>query len=603
MPLDDSSGRRAPANLPEGPGVYLFRGSRDRILYVGKARSLRRRVSSYFNRTPEDPKARALLEEFASVETISTKTELEALLLENTLIKKHHPRYNILLRDDKTYPYIKVTTGEQWPRAFITRRVKADGHSYYGPFWGGLARRTMQVITRLFQIRTCRIEIDGKLPRPCLYYDMHACLGPCVAGLTTSALYDDAVRDVLLFLEGKNAELVGRLRQKMDRASSALQYELAAVYRDALKTVEEVAERQVVQRLSGEDVDVWGLYESEGDVAIQVLIVRGGAVVDRREFFFEGAANVEPAEALASLLPQFYDVNTFIPEEVHLPAAVAGAGLIEEFLSAKRGGRVRLRVPQRGPSRDRLEIAAANARSRHAVRFRRVQTPEQDAVTRLARMLGLAETPTRIEAIDISHLQGTDSYASLVVFEDGQPRKSEYKLFKVRQQSLLSPDDFASMAEAVRRRYGRLQQEKGRLPDLLIVDGGKGQMSSALTSLDRLGIEIAVAGIAKKEEELFVPGLSDPIRLARSDAALQLVQRIRDEAHRFAIKRHRGTRSRRLLRSRLTEIPGVGPERARRLLRRFGSIDGVRRASHAELAHELGPRLAEIVEQHLAGAA
>jgi excinuclease ABC subunit C len=600
---DDSAGRPAPTNLPEGPGVYLFRGRGERILYVGKAGSLKRRVSSYFQRTPEDPKTRALLSEFTAVETISTKTNLEALLLENTLIKKHHPRYNILLRDDKTYPYIKVTTGEEWPRAFITRRVKPDGHSYYGPFWGGLARRTMQVITRLFQIRTCRIEIDGKLPRPCLYYDMHACLGPCVAGLTTRALYDDAVHDVLLFLQGKNEELVDRLRAKMDRASSALQYELAAVYRDALKTVEEVAQRQVVQRLSGEDVDVWGLYEADGDVAVQVLIVRGGAVQDRREFFFERLAQVEPGDFLGSLLPQFYDVNSFIPEEVHLPAAVPGGGLLEEFLTAKRGGRVRLKVPKRGASRHRIEIAAANARSRHAVRFRRTRTPEQDAVARLARVLGLAECPSLIEAIDISHLQGTDSYASLVVFEQGRPRKSEYRLFRVHEQRLLAPDDFASMAEAVRRRYGRLQREKRRLPDLLLVDGGKGQMSSAVTSLDRLGIEIPVAGIAKKNEELFVPGRPEPIRLARNDAALHLVQRVRDEAHRFAISRHRGTRSRRLVRSRLTEIPGVGPGRARRLLRRFGSLDGVRRASHDELARELGPQLAAVVEQHLAGAA
>jgi len=302
-----------PENLPDDPGVYLFRNSRDKIVYVGKARSLKKRVSSYFHKTVEDVKTRALLADYHQVETIVTRTELEALLLENALIKKHRPRYNVCLRDDKTYPYIKITTGEPWPRALVTRRVLDDGHSYFGPFWGGLVRRTMKMITRHFQIRTCAIEIDGRLPRPCLYYDLHACLGPCVSGLTTKEAYDEAVRDVILFLQGKSTELGRSLKRKMEEASAAENFEMAAAYRDALRTVEEIAERQVVQRLSGEDADTWGIHEEGGDAALQVLVVRGGTILDRRELFFEKVEGTAPEELLSSVLAQFYDQTTFLP--------------------------------------------------------------------------------------------------------------------------------------------------------------------------------------------------------------------------------------------------------------------------------------------------
>lgn len=587
-----------PENLPDGPGVYLFRNSRGRILYVGKALSLKKRVSSYFHRTVEDPKTRALLADYASVETIVTRTELEALLLENALIKKHHPRYNICLRDDKTYPYIKITTGEEWPRALVTRRVLDDGHSYFGPYWGGLVRRTMKMITRHFQIRTCKIEIDGRLPRPCLYYDMHACLGPCVTGLTTKAAYEEAVRDVLLFLQGRNAELEKSLKRKMEEASETENFEMAAAYRDALKTVAEVAERQVVQRLSDEDADAWGFYEEGGDVAVQVLIVRGGTILDRREFFFEKTPVGDPAEFLGALLPQFYDTTTFLPAEVHVPVDVPGSTLLEEFLSSKRGSRVCVRRPQRGPSRSRLEMAEANARSRHAVRFRRLHTEEEESVARLSKVLGLDVPARRIEGFDISHLQGTDSYASLVVFEAGKPKKSDYRSFRIRAQELLAPDDFASMAEAVTRRYSRLAREGRPMPDLVLVDGGRGQLSAALTALDRMGLTVPVAGIAKREEEIFVPDRPEPIRLARRDTALKLIQRVRDEAHRFAISHHRRTRGRRLVTSGLEEIPGLGPARVRALLRRFGSVEAIQSADEQELARIVGRRAAEAVRLH-----
>jgi excinuclease ABC subunit C len=591
----------APENVPDAPGVYLFKGPRGKILYVGKARSLKKRVASYFTKGPESTKTEALLRSFHEIETIVTNTELEALLLENTLIKKQRPRYNVCLRDDKTYPYIKVTTGEPWPRALITRRVEEDGHSYFGPFWGGLVRRIMRLITRHFMIRTCTIEIDGKLPRPCLYYDLHACLGPCVAGLTTPEAYRDAVHDVVLFLQGRNRELVPRLEKKMLQASSEERFEVAAAYRDAIRTVEDVAERQLVQSLKGESVDAFGFFEAGQDVSLCVLVVRGGVLQDRREFFFEKSEEVDPAAFLEAFLPQFYEANPFLPAEVHLPVAIPDAELLEQFLAARRQAKVTVRVPQRGPAADRVELANDNARERHRVRFRRAGGEQALALERLARVLDLPMPPARIEAFDVSHLQGTDSIASLVVFEDGKAQKADYRLFGIASQTLLAPDDFRSMAEAVERRYRRVREEGVALPDLLVVDGGRGQLSAALTALDRLGIEIPAVGLAKRDEEIWVPDRPEPIRLSRKDPALKLLQRLRDEAHRFAITRHRGRRSKRMRETSLTDIPGVGPTRARVLLRRFGSLSGVAAAGPGELEDAVGPATAKAVREYLSG--
>jgi excinuclease ABC subunit C len=590
---------RPPENVPDAPGVYLFKDRKGRTLYVGKARSLKKRVASYFVRGPEVTKTEALLHAFTDVETIVTNTELEALLLENALIKKHRPRYNVCLRDDKTYPYIKITTGEEWPRALVTRRVVEDGHSYFGPFWGGLARRIMRMITRHFQIRTCTIEIDGTLPRPCLYYDLHACLGPCVAGLTTKAAYDEAVRDVVLFLQGRNRELLASLEKKMARASSEENFEMAAAYRDALRTVEDVSEHQVVHSLKGESVDVFGFFESGGDVAVCVLVVRGGVIQDRREFFFEKSGEVDPAAFLDAFLSQFYDANPFLPVQVHLPVDLPDPDLLEAFLAARRNAKVVVRVPRRGPARERVELAQDNARERHKVRFRRMGGEEALGVERLARVLDLPVPPRRIEAFDISHLQGTDSIASLVVFEDGRPKKSDYRLFGIASQTLLAPDDFRSMAEAVERRYRRLKDGNAEMPDLVLVDGGRGQLQAALTALDRIGVELPVVGLAKREEEIWLPGRPDPIRLSRKDPALQLIQRLRDEAHRFAITRHRGRRSKRMRETSLMEIPGIGPTRARILLRRFGSLSGLAAADPKEVEEAVGPASARAVREHL----
>ena len=594
---------RPPENLPDSPGVYLFRGDKGKLLYVGKARSLKKRIATYFGAGPEDAKTAALLRGFRDLETIVTRTELEALLLENTLIKKHRPRYNICLRDDKTYPYIKITTGEAWPRALVTRRVLEDGHSYFGPFWGGLARRIMRMITRHFQIRTCTLEIDGKLPRPCLYYDLHACLGPCVAGLTTREAYGEAVADVILFLQGRNEELETRLEAKMEASSGEENFEMAAAYRDALKTVRDVSERQVVQSLKGENVDVFGFFESGQDVAVVVLVVRGGVLQDRRDFFFEKSQELEASAFLEAFLPQFYDANPFLPSEVHLPVNIGDPELLEEFLAARRGAKVSVRVPQRGASVDRLRMAEVNARERHRIRFRRTGGDEAVAAEKLGRAIGLSMPPHRIEAFDISHTQGTDSVASMVVFEDGRPRKSEYRLFNIAAQTLLEPDDFRSMSEAVERRYRRVKESDGPWPDLVLVDGGRGQLQAALTALDRLGIELPAAGLAKREEEIWVPDRPDPIRLSRKDPALQLIQRARDEAHRFAISRHRRRRGKRMRQTSLTEIPGVGPARARLLLRRFGSVQALKGADPVEIAAAVGPVTARAVTEYLRNSA
>ena len=591
--------RRPPEGLPDAPGVYLFRGPRGKLLYVGKARSLRKRVASYFVRGADTAKSEALLSSYRDIETIVTNTELEALLLENALIKKHRPRYNVCLRDDKTYPYIKITTGEPWPRALITRRVEEDGHSYFGPYWGGLARRIMRLITRHFLIRTCTIEIDGRLPRPCLYYDLHACLGPCVAGLTTKEAYDEAAQDVLLFLQGRNRELTARLEEKMRRASDAESFEMAGAYRDALRTVADVSEHQLVQSLRGENVDVFGFFEAGRDVSVCVLVVRGGVVQDRREFFFEQSEEVDPAAFLEQFLPQFYDANPFLPEQIHLPVPIANPKLLEQFLSTRRNARVLVRVPRRGKAAERVALANTNAQERHRIRFRRAAGPQMIGVERLARALDLPAPPHRIEAFDISHLQGTDSVASLVVFEDGKPKKSDYRLFGIAAQSLLAPDDFRSMEEAVERRYRRLRDEGGAFPDLVLVDGGRGQLQAALTALDRVGVALPAAGLAKREEEIWVPGNPEPVRLSRKDPALQLLQQLRDEAHRFAITRHRGRRAKRMRETSLTDIPGVGPTRARRLLTRFGSLSGLASADPKSIAEAVGPHTARAVLDYL----
>jgi excinuclease ABC subunit C len=583
--------------LPDSPGIYVFRDAAGEAVYVGKAKSLKKRVVHYLGDLA-DPRLQAMAAEAADLEFVATDTEAEALLLENNWIKKQRPRYNILLRDDKTYPYLKLTVAEEWPRLVFTRRIGGDGAAYFGPFLpGGLARRAIKLVQKLFKVRVCRIPIDGSLPRPCLYYDMRRCLGPCVAGLTTHDEYRDAVEQARLFLAGRTDELVRRLRRDMEAAAEALEFERAAQLRDLLAGVEEVQGRQKLASVRGEDVDVYGFHVGGGNATVVILVMRGGQVLDRRELFWEGEGQVDPARLVAELLPQVYVTTTFIPKEIHLPLPVEGVEALEEWLSGRKDERVYVRFPERGEKAQRVQLAMHNAQLAHRRRFRG-QKQELAGAVALARHLGLAEPPQRIEGFDISHFQGGETVASLVVWEAGKMRKSDYRSFNVRD--LVGPDDPASIAQAVERRYKRVLEEVGAMPDLVLIDGGRAQLNAALHALAKLGVEeTPVVALAKREEELYLPARPAPLKLPRKDAGLQALQQVRDEAHRFAVSRHRRRRQKRTLVSRLDQLAGVGPGRRRMLLQRFGSFGGVQRATREELQTALGPRLGDRVHGQL----
>lgn len=580
-------------SLPDRPGIYVFKGERGKPLYVGKAKSLRKRAANYLQPVG-DPRLSSMLAEAADLEFVVTDSEAEALLLENNWIKRKRPRYNVLLRDDKTYPYLKLTVGEEWPRIAFTRSIRDDGAEYFGPFLpGGLARKAIKLVQKLFEVRVCRLEIDGSLPRPCLYHDMHRCLGPCVAGLTGPEEYREAVEQARLFLAGRNDELVRRLRRDMWQAAEETDYERAARLRDTLAEIEAISERRKLSSVGGEDVDVYGVHVAGGNAAVTILVMRGGQVLDRRELFWEGMGDVEPERLLDELLPQVYDRTTFIPKEVHLPVPIEGADALADWLSEKKGERVYLRLPARGVKADRVALARRNAELAHKRRFRGDER-ESPGAAALARHLHLLEPPRRIEGFDVSHFQGGETVASLVVWEEGRILKRDYRSFNIR--GLVGPDDFAAMRQAVDRRYRRRLEETGDLPDLILVDGGRGQLNVALAALAELGVEeTPIVGLAKREEELYLPDRPEPLRLRRDDAGLQLLMRIRDEAHRFAVSRHRRRRSKRTLTSRLDEIPGIGPRRRKLLVQRFGSVEGARQAGLAELQAALGAKVGERV--------
>ena len=583
-------------DLPERPGVYLHKNAAGEVIYVGKARNLRNRVGSYLvGKGDRDPFGNALVQEIDAIEFVTTNNELEAILLENNLIKSHQPRYDVLLCDDKTYPYIKVTMSEDFPRTVFTRRVdRKKGDLYYGPFFAGTARRLLKLVADQFKLRSCDLEIvDGSsaLPRPCLYYDMHQCLGPCVVGLTTREQYGEMADDVVLFLSGKSKELQSRLSERMHGAAQAENFELAGYYRDLIRTVERVQAEQQVASAGVEESDVWGLREEGGDVAVQLFVVRDGNLVDRRELFWEKVPDYRQSYFLGEVVQRYYQDNLFIPPEILLPFEIEDAELLAEWLSQQRGRKVALRVPQRGKGVDRVELANRNARLSHESRFRKSQQDRmQTAAMRVAQILGHTGEVSRIESFDISNIQGSDSVAGMVVLDRGKFDKSQYRIFNIR--SVAGADDFRSMAEAVDRRYRRLLEEEKPLPDLILIDGGRGQLNAALTALNRLGIEgITVAGLAKREEEIYVPEREAPIRLERRDPALQLLQTVRDETHRFAVSSHRRRRSKRTLHSELEDLPGIGDKRRRLLIERFGSLSGVKQASEQDLINVLGRKI------------
>jgi excinuclease ABC subunit C len=610
--------------LPEQPGVYLYYNAEGDTIYVGKARALRDRVRNYLGAGGADPKTDALLDEVARLEVIVTDSVVEALALENNLIKQRTPKYNILLRDDKNYPYLQLTTNEAFPRVLVARRVERDGSFYAGPFLPAqFARKTMALTHRLFGIRSCNEVITGKRARPCLEYDIKRCIAPCVDTICSAEEYGGAVRMTQLFLEGKNDELVSTLRRRMLDAAAGERFEEAAQQRDAMRTVQTLHDRQ--QKMATAELghrDVFGLKLGPAGVALQVFLVRSGRVVERVELGTEEAiVGSSEGEVLAAAIQQFYELRG-APPEIHVPAEPNERDALESWLGERAGRRVRILVPQRGEKRGFVDLAGRNAALAYQTRFNQARAAQYDALETLQHVLGLPTLPRRIECFDISTIQGSETVASMVVCEDGRMRRGEYRKYRIRwdsrfdarharQRPLIdggaralrapAPDgqqsnDLAAMHEVVGRRYRKLLELGGPFPDLVLIDGGQGQLSAAYAALEELGLANLVAvGIAKREELLYVRDRDEPIALETHDPALLLVQRIRDEAHRFAVTFHRRARTLRDLRSELDHVPGIGPKRRRTLLTTFGSLAGVRRATREELAAVVGAKTADAV--------
>src|SRR5215472_11708447 len=589
------------AQLPFNPGVYLYKDAHGTVLYVGKAKNLRSRVRSYFNEERlADMKTGTLIHDARQIDFIRVDNVKEALALENNLIKQWKPRFNILLRDDKTYPYIKLTH-EKYPRVYVTRRLRKDGSTYYGPYFpANLAHRLVHFIHRHFQVPSCKVDLTRFHPKPCLQYHIHRCLGPCVQGLTTDDAYGDAVRDVRLFLEGRHGDLARGLRDRMQAASDEMRFEEAAGLRDLLTTVEEIEERQKMAAVHGDDVDIFACYAEPPLVALNLFHLRNGQIVDRREFFWEDQMEFDEPEFFSSLLLQIYLDQQYVPAEIHVPVEFEDREVLEELLSEKRGRRVEIRTPQRGQKKALLDLVQNNAKHSFDARFR-VMKPSSKAIQEaLQDGLNLPDAPSRIECFDISHIQGTDKVASMVVWEDGRMKKSDYRKFII--QTVIGNDDFASMREVVTRRYSRLKEEKRPMPGLVLIDGGLGQLHSAAEALEALGIsDQPLAAIAKREEIIYVYGQDDePVVLDRFSPILHLIQSIRDEAHRFAVTFHRSRRNARQLTSELDTIAGVGERTVQKLLKTFGSSALVRGASEDELAAVIGRAAARKVRAHYA---
>ncbi|HEY5618577.1 MAG TPA: excinuclease ABC subunit UvrC [Vicinamibacterales bacterium] len=603
------------ARLPEQPGVYLWHNAAGETIYVGKARALRDRVRSYLGAAGLSPRHDALLDEITSIEVIVTDSVMEALALENNLIKQRRPKYNILLRDDKNYPYLQLTTSEAFPRILVARHVEKGGDYYAGPFLPAkLARRTMTLAHRLFGIRSCNEVITGQRGRPCLEYDIKRCIAPCVAEICGQDRYGAAVASTRLLLEGRNDELIDTLRDRMTEAADAQRYEEAAQLRDALRTVQVLRDRQQKVATPGlGDRDVFGLKVGPSGSAVQVFAMRGGRVVERVELATEpGGIAPRDADVLQAALQQFYE-GRVPPAEVHLPLEIDDAEAIEAWLSDRAGRRVRIAVPQRGDKRALVELATRNAELSYRTRFNEITAAHFDALETLRVTLGLPAIPRRIECFDISTIQGSETVASMVVCEDGRMRKSEYRKFRIRgirgirgiripdPGSRIVPDDFAAMREVIQRRYRKVMEEGGPFPDLILIDGGKGQLTAAYDGLESIGLGNLIAvGIAKREELLVTRDRTDPIALPQDDPALLLLQRIRDEAHRFAVTFHRKARSMRDLQSELDGVVGIGPRRRRALLTAFGSVAAVRRATREELDAVVGPKAATAVIDYFA---
>jgi excinuclease ABC subunit C len=588
--------------LPTKPGVYLMKDAGDKVLYVGKAVNLRARVRSYFHASAgQSPKTQRLVASIADIDFIVTASELEALILESNLIKRHKPKYNVRLKDDKRYPYIKVTWQEDYPKVLIVRRMKRDGARYFGPFTAAWAvQQTLHTLRRVFPYLTCNRAITGKDERACLYLDIGLCLGPCV-GAADREEYRAMIDRFCHFLEGKADEIVAGLETKMRAASEEWDFEQAAIYRDQLDAIQRVIERQKIVSAAMADQDVVAFARADGDACVQVFFIRHGRLIGREYFVLDGTAEETDTEVVASFVKQFYDEAAYVPPEILLPHEIDEALVVQEWLRSRRGNKVLLKVPRRGHKRDLVKMATENATE--TLTHLRAQWlvdegKQARALGELQEHLELDDPPTRIECYDISTTQGTATTGAMVVFVKGVPRKSDYRRFRIR--TVEGTDDYASMREMLRRRFRRIAEQESQdpqapgskesawhlLPDLLVVDGGKGQLNVALEVLDEFGLrdQIPAVGLAKQEEEIFVADRADPVQLPRSSEGLFLMQRVRDEAHRFAITYHRKVRGKQTIISQLDGVPGIGPKRRSALLKHFGSIDAIRAASVEELA-------------------
>jgi excinuclease ABC subunit C len=617
--------------IPRSPGVYLHKDAAGKIIYIGKAKNLRNRVRSYFQsgRTGDFSygiKTGELVRQIADVEFIVTDNEVEAFILEASLVKKHQPYFNYKLKDDKSYPHLKLTVNEPFPKCVITRRIQNDGALYFGPFLpASMARRTIDLINRTFQLRTCDIEIDGKAPRPCLEYHIKRCLGPCVKGLCTPEEYQEAVRDVRMLLEGRNRELADQLEARMLEASEGMRYELAAKYRDLRKTVIKLSEQQKMATTAESEVDIFGYYREAKRLALQLFTMRDGDIVGRREFFWEDLPDehFNPAEFLSEVLSQYYSTSdnpsvppadlrtqdgraTFMPREIHVPIDFEERELLETVLSEQKGRRVHILAPQRGEKRDMIDLVEKNAKLAFEQRFRVLKPDMKRVLEEIQETLELPRFPARIESFDISHIQGAENVAGMVVCENGKMNRNEYRKFKIR--SVAGADDFASMNEAVLRRYRRVRDEEQALPDLILIDGGKGQLNAAAAAMRDLDLEaVPMVGVVKpplhhnQVAYLLVKGREDsPVYLDAHSQMLRLIQMIRDETHRYAVTYHRKRRELRDFTSELSAIPGVGEKRKTRLLRHFGSIQKISVATADELAPFVGRKTAQEIVEHFA---
>ena len=605
------------AAVPQKPGIYMYRGSNGEVLYVGKSASLRNRMRSYFGSPTNLPdKTRELVQRIKDFEYIVTESEQEALLLENSLIKRHKPRFNARLKDDKTYPYIKVDMTEDFPRVYVTRRSADDGARYFGPFASaGSVRKTLDVLNRLFPYRSCTKTITGNDDRPCLEYHIQRCVAPCT-GAASREEYLHVIDQVVLFLDGHTREVVKDLKDAMTDASDALEFERAGALRDRLRAIERVYEGQKVVGMRRENLDVIGVAHGRDEAWVEIFFIRQGNLIGRDHFIMEGTRDDSEEAIVTQFVKQFYDSASYIPRAVLTPVQIEEPAVIGQWLESRREGPVELAVPQRGGKRRLVQMVRENAvQGLEQLKLKWMSDDDlmQGAMSELQEQLNLPRLPARIECYDISHIQGTNVVASMAVFENGRPKSSDYRRFKMKHTQ--NNDDFASMKEVLSRRFKRLKAETeeteprsegkssfGQVPDLVLIDGGKGQLSSALETMLYLGLrDIPLASLAKREEEVFLPDSPEPVLLPRNSQALFLIQRCRDEAHRFAVTYHRNLRGKSSVRSALDLVPGIGPKRKRGLIRRFGSVKGIREAPIDELAAAPGmtAKLADKIKEYL----